>query len=208
MKIKLFEAILHTGGKTAEQLREKFGDVTDEEIAGYLKVLEAMDGQRTFVAPSLSSPDEYNYMGLFDEAKGKEVAYLMEQDPMMGCYIDQREQFDHDYDCGDYCPDGTWTLPKDFVEIVGPLNGKIIALNSLKVVDFFCSDGECESVLADNTPENAQILLDAGFTQEELAASTEYDAKMIDLSLLAFNYTSAEWWQKGVGFTSSQVDIP
>ena len=42
----------------------------------------------------------------------------MEQDPMMGCYIDQREQFDLDYDSGNYCPDGVWCLEKDWVEIV------------------------------------------------------------------------------------------
>ena len=93
MKIELFEAILHTGGQTAGQLKAEFGDVTDEEIQGYIKILEAMDGQKAIVILSLSSPGEYNYMGLLDEAQGKEVAYLMEQDPMMGCYIDQREEF-------------------------------------------------------------------------------------------------------------------
>lgn len=39
----------------------------------------------------------------------------------MGCFIDQREEFDRVYDSGDYCPDGTWTLKKEYVEIVGPI---------------------------------------------------------------------------------------
>lgn len=121
MKLELFEAVLHTGGAAADTLRAEFGDVTEEEIQGYLKILAAMDGQRAIVSPSFSTPDEYDYMGLFDEAQGREVAYLMEQDPMMGCYIDQREEFDRVYDSGDYCPDGIWALKKEYVEIVGPI---------------------------------------------------------------------------------------
>lgn len=121
MKLELFEAVLHTSGATTDTLRAEFGDVTEEEIQGYLKILAAMDGQRAIVLPSFSNAGEYDYMGLFDEARGKEVAYLMEQDPMMGCFIDQREEFDQVYDSGDYCPDGIWTLKKEYVEIVRPI---------------------------------------------------------------------------------------
>jgi len=122
MELKLFEAILHTGGKTVEQLRADFGDVTDEEILGYIKVLDAMDGQRAVVNLSFASPGEYDYCGLLNPAQAKEVAYLMEQDPYMGCYIDQREDFDTDWDSKQYCgPAGIWTLKKEYVEIVGPL---------------------------------------------------------------------------------------
>lgn len=124
MNFELFEAILHTGGRTEDQLRAEFGNVTDEEIRGYLKILEAMDGQRAIVMPSLSCEGEYDYMGLFDAAQAKEVSYLMEQDPFMGCYIDQREQFDQDYDSGNYCPDGTWPLKKEYVEIIAPAGPK------------------------------------------------------------------------------------
>ena len=95
--------------------------MTEEEIQCYLKILSAMDGQRAIVAPSFSGAEGYDYMGLFDAAQGKEVAYLMEQDPMMGCFIDQREEFDQVYDSGDYCPDGIWTLEKEYVEIIRPI---------------------------------------------------------------------------------------
>lgn len=121
MKIELLEAVLHTGMATADNLRAEYGDVTEEEIQGYLKTLVAMDGQRAIVSPSSFDAEGYDYMGLFDAAQAKEVAYLMEQDPMMGCFIDQREEFDRVYDSGDYCPDGTWTLKKEYVEIVGPI---------------------------------------------------------------------------------------
>lgn len=121
MKLDLLEAILHTGKATADTLRAEFADVTEDEIQGYLKILAVMDGQRAIVSSSFSSPDEYDYMGLFDAAQAKEVAYLMEQDPMMGCYIDQREQFDKDFDSGNYLPDGIWPLKKEYVEIIGPL---------------------------------------------------------------------------------------
>ena len=126
MKLELFEAILHTGGQTAEQLRAEFGDVTDEEIQGYINILDAMDGQKAIVAKSLFNPEEYNYMGLCDEAQGKEVAYLMEQDPFMGCYIDQREEFDRVYDSGNYCPDGCWCLKKEHVEIIRPFGQQAV----------------------------------------------------------------------------------
>lgn len=130
MEIKLFEAILHTGGATAAQLRAEFDGITDEEIQGYIKILAAMDGQRAIVSPSFTSPDEYDYMGLLDSAQDKEVAYLMEQDPFMGCYIDQREDFDAAWDSGQYCSDGCWTLKKEYVEVVGPL-GKPVDLDAL-----------------------------------------------------------------------------
>lgn len=121
MKIEAFEAILHTGGRNPEDLRAEYGNVTDEEIQGYLKVFSAMDGQRAIVTPDSFSDGEYVYCGLFDNPQAKEVAYLMEQDPFMGCYIDQRETFDRAWDSGQYCPDGCWTLKSKYVEIVGPL---------------------------------------------------------------------------------------
>jgi len=130
MKLELLEAILHTGTETAETLRAEFCDVTEEEIQGYLKILTAMDGQTAIVSLSFSCPGDYDYMGLFDEAQAKEVAYLMEQDPFMGCYIDQREEFDQVWDSGDYCPDGCWTLKKAHVQIIGPL-GKPVDLDAL-----------------------------------------------------------------------------
>ena len=76
MKIELFEAILHTGGETAEQFRAEEPDATDDEIQCYIKIFDAMDGQRAIVAPSFFGPNEYKYGGLLDEAQGKEVAYL------------------------------------------------------------------------------------------------------------------------------------
>jgi hypothetical protein len=42
MELKLFEAILHTGGVTAELLRAEFGDVTNGEIEDYRKIRNAM----------------------------------------------------------------------------------------------------------------------------------------------------------------------
>ena len=130
IKLELFEAILRTSEATADTLRAEFGDVTEEEIQGYLKILAAMDGQRAIVSPSFSLLGDYDYMGLFDEAQAKEVAYLMEQDPFMGCYIDQREDFDRVWDSGDYCSDGCWGLKREYVEIVGPL-GKSVDLEEL-----------------------------------------------------------------------------
>jgi hypothetical protein len=63
----------------------------------------------------------YRRNGRENCTQAKEVSYLMEQDPFTGCFIDQREEFDCVWDSGEYCPDVTWTLKKEQVEIIGPL---------------------------------------------------------------------------------------
>ena len=43
---------------------------------------------------------------------------MMEQDSMFGLYIDDREQFDKDWDNNDYEPDGCHYLETENVEIL------------------------------------------------------------------------------------------
>jgi hypothetical protein len=118
--MKLVEAILHTGGKTAAQIHSEAPELSDSEIQNILKINGALDGQKALVMPSPEG-DEYWFVGLVNEKLGKEVCYLMEQDPEFGCFIDQREEFDRAYDDGDYAPDFIYTLTKDRVEITHEL---------------------------------------------------------------------------------------
>ena len=77
------------------------------------------------------------------------------------------------------------------------------ALNSLTVVDWSASCGELEYVLAANTEENRKVLLESGFTAEQLAEATDgLDENDIDLTCLAVNYAGVFCWTKTMGFVS------
>jgi len=76
----------------------------------------------------------------------------------------------------------------------------IDALNSLEVVDWSSSCGELEYVVAANTEENRKVLLDAGFTAEQIDEATDGGETDIDLTLLAMYYTDAVWWSPKDGF--------
>ncbi|GIQ61508.1 hypothetical protein PACILC2_00760 [Paenibacillus cisolokensis] len=84
------------------------------------------------------------------------------------------------------------------------MNKKMVdALNSLTVVDWSASCGELEYVLAANTEENRRVLLESGFTAEQLAEATDgLDENDIDLAYLAVNYAGVFCWIKTKGFVS------
>lgn len=82
---------------------------------------------------------------------------------------------------------------------------KIHALNSISVVDWSCSGGECEYILAELTEENIKALTDAGFTTAEIDEAMGDDRENIDLSTLAFSYADAAWWNKNDGFSQAQI---
>lgn len=77
----------------------------------------------------------------------------------------------------------------------------IDALNSLEVIDWSSSCGELEYVIAANTGENVKVLLDAGFTEEQINEATDGGETDIDLTVLAMYYTDAVWWSPEDGFS-------
>lgn len=109
--VKVCKAILHTKGLESRYT----GEITPEEIAVYQRIFAMMDGQEAIV---VDAGEEYHFAGLTNETVGKELCYTMEQDPFMGCYVDQRAEFDEVYDAGDYSPDGIFCLPRSAVEII------------------------------------------------------------------------------------------
>lgn len=122
MKIKRYKAILHCGGKTDEQLRERFGmPPSDEELALFRATMEAFDGMECHVVDAGFNDGSYAYDGRRNEAqadKEKEAVYLMEQDAMFGSYIYRRDEFEQDWQAGKYMCHGMWTFPADEVEIL------------------------------------------------------------------------------------------
>lgn len=111
MKFKVSKAILHTKGLESQYESE----VTPNEIAVYRQIFDMMDGQEGLV---LQCDQGYYFAGLTDEIKSKELCYIMEQDPVMGCYINQREEFNRAYDAGEYYQDAAFCLPMKAVEII------------------------------------------------------------------------------------------
>ena len=115
--MKLLEVILHTGGKTEGQIRAEAPELSDPEIQIVLKMNALMDGQKAIAMPN-PKDTEYWLAGIEDKAVDKEVSYLMEQDPMFGCFIDQRAEFDKAYDSGDYAPDFIHIIEKSQAGII------------------------------------------------------------------------------------------
>ena len=122
MTMKLFKAKLHTGGKTREQIVDKFqaGVVPSEkEISESIAYYNLLDGATVIVTDHFKSegyilvhwPEE-------EHSRMKEAIYLLEQDALFGMYIDQRDEFDADWDAGDYSPDGTICFDAAEVEII------------------------------------------------------------------------------------------
>ena len=80
---------------------------------------------------------------------------------------------------------------------------KLDALNTIKVVDFDCCNGEVEYVIAELNAGNIKTLLDAGFTPEQIDDAMGFGKTDIDLATLAFCYAGANYWTSSGGFTSS-----
>lgn len=120
----LWRVVLHTSSMTVEKLKEIFPEVTAEEIALYEQIYKMMDVQEAIVVESYFGANEFIFCGATDNEKNKEILYLMEQDPLFGCYIDQREEFDRAYDRNEYVRDGSFCLQAGLVELKEKLGGK------------------------------------------------------------------------------------
>lgn len=90
----------------------------DPDYPLWEKISAYMDGEIAYVIESSLEDGTYVFLGLKDKEKDKEVHYMMEQDSSMGVYIDDREEFDKDWDSGNYEPDGCHYLNPENVELL------------------------------------------------------------------------------------------
>lgn len=61
-------------------------------------------------------------------------------------------------------------------------------------------------MLADNSAENEKVLLDAGFTKEQIAESLDHDEyNDIDLTYLAIHVAGVYCWVHSKGFVEEKV---
>lgn len=102
--------------KTANMLTDVSPDDPDYQL--WKKIYEYMDGETAIVMKSTSGDGTYLFLGLKDKEKNKELHYMFEQDSFIGVYIDDREEFDKDWDSGDYEPDGCHYLNPENVEFL------------------------------------------------------------------------------------------
>lgn len=123
-KIKLYKGILHTADFTEEMAKAEDQNYSDEEIKIITNYMQAWDGAHVTLSNLL--PEEYSVVGWSPEEdeKVKNAIYLMEQDPVFGMYVDDRERFDADWAAGTWEPSGSIVFSPAMVEIIGELGGK------------------------------------------------------------------------------------
>lgn len=125
MNIKPIKAMLHTAGKTDEEILKQSGLISPEEIPKARKIIEAWDGIEVIVDATLINEQirQYALIGWDEQdceidGRIKEVIYLMEQDPMFGTYVDDRERFELDWAEKRYEPAGSIVFEPEDIEIL------------------------------------------------------------------------------------------
>lgn len=123
-KIKLYKGILHTADFTEEMAKAEDQNYSEEEIKIITDYMQAWDGAHVTLSNLLH--EEYSVAGWppEEDEKVKNAIYLMEQDPVFGMYVDDRERFDADWAAGEWEPSGSIVFSPAMVEIIGELGGK------------------------------------------------------------------------------------
>lgn len=81
-------------------------DMPDEDRGIWKDIYDIMNGKAAYVKKSEAMEGKYVFLGLADEEKNKDLFYLIEQDSMVGRYIEDWEEFEADWDAGRYEMDG------------------------------------------------------------------------------------------------------
>lgn len=114
-----YKGILHTAGKTIEEIKaaEENWEYTDADALIIKNYLDAWDGVQVTLMDS--GDGAYSIIGWppEEDTKAANAIYLMEQDPVFGSYVNNREAFDQDWKDGAWEPAGAITFPKESVEI-------------------------------------------------------------------------------------------
>lgn len=129
MSLDIYKAILHTSGKTPEQIREQaekekwVGTLSDKDIDDMIKYWNQLDGLEVLVGEGLSEDYALVYWNPEDDEKVMEAMYLAEQDPIFGNYINDKDGFKEAWKNGEYEPGGTFSIAKEDVEIIEKMAG-------------------------------------------------------------------------------------
>lgn len=90
---------------------------SDKDYPLWKKIAEYMNDEIAFVLEKGfdNEKEKYLFLGLKDCEKNKELHYMMEQDSMMGCFINDREGFDKAWDNEQYEPDACFYIKAKFL---------------------------------------------------------------------------------------------
>lgn len=100
--------------KTKGMFDDQKDDVKDYEL--WRSIAEYMNEERALVASSSFEDQKCSFIGLLDCEKNKELCYMMEQDSLVGTYINDRKGFDDAWDYDQYFPDGSFYIEKKYIE--------------------------------------------------------------------------------------------
>lgn len=101
-------------------------DKNDKDCLLWKKIAEYMNGEIAFVLEeSFKETGKYLFLGLKDDKKNKELHYMMEQDSMMECFINDREGFNNAWDNENYEPDNCFYIEAGYLVLeMGAGNGQ------------------------------------------------------------------------------------
>lgn len=74
----------------------------DKDYLLHESIAKYMDGELAWVIERISDDGKIYFLCLKDGIKNKELYYMMEQDSMTGCFIDDREGFEKAWEDGEY----------------------------------------------------------------------------------------------------------
>ena len=93
----------------------------DPDYELWKNIAEYMDGENAYVVKSTDAKEEYIFIGLCDKRKDKELAYMMEQDSVIGAFIGDREGFETVWKSGEYECDGYFYIESKWIESIKSL---------------------------------------------------------------------------------------
>jgi hypothetical protein len=126
MSIEAVKCRLRTGGKTAEQIRERYAGqtFTDEEIAAIQQSHAEFDG---LILTLARLDDKEGYFILSCDAEHlervKSGLYYAEQVSPFPYYLNDRESFERDWAANEYAPDCAFVFDPADVEEIEPVSG-------------------------------------------------------------------------------------
>lgn len=120
--IKLFKLRFKTANKTVDEVKASYGPpIPPQEILEKItEAYRALDGCEVTGGAVKSFPKSYSVYGWNkeDDSKFKEFIYLQEQDELFGSYINDREQFETDWDSKEYEPPASMHFDKSDFEVI------------------------------------------------------------------------------------------
>lgn len=96
-------------------------DNADPKNKDYLlhkKIAEFMHDEIAIVSNPIEDSEKFHFLCLTDTEKDKELAYMMEQDSVAGCFVDNRKEFEEAYNSGTYNRDVTLVLDPEYVVVM------------------------------------------------------------------------------------------